>query len=143
MTRVDRDALARRVHAMEQLLVEAGSAVRGATVAILKRDRARGKDLCYTLLQAIQLALDVGEMVIASRGWRAAETYADIPEVLREHGVIRPRAARAMAEAARFRNVLVHRYASLDYALVLRNARSLPRTLRGFASRLLAKGVRA
>ena len=136
MTRLDRVALTRRGQAIEQLLGEIAEASRGMSPALLRRDRRRGKDLCYTMIQTIQLALDMAEMVIAHQAWAPAETYAAIPTELSQHGLIRRTLAGRMAEAAKFRNVLVHRYADLDYALVLRHARSLPATVRAFVRAL-------
>lgn len=63
---------------------------------------------------SIECLLDIGNHVIADRGYRKPETYAEILEILAEEGVVPLELSRKMAGMAAFRNVLVHDYLRLD-----------------------------
>jgi uncharacterized protein YutE (UPF0331/DUF86 family) len=63
---------------------------------------------------SIECLLDIGSHVIADRGFRKPETYAEIVEILAENGVISEELGKEMAGMAGFRNVLVHDYLRLD-----------------------------
>jgi uncharacterized protein YutE (UPF0331/DUF86 family) len=63
---------------------------------------------------AIEAAVDVADHIIASQGLRTAQTLADSFTSLAEAGSLAPALARSLEDAARFRNLLVHRYAEID-----------------------------
>ncbi len=63
---------------------------------------------------AIECILAIGNHIIADRGYRKPDTYAEILEVLAEEGVISEELHRKMEGMAAFRNVLVHDYLRLD-----------------------------
>lgn len=68
----------------------------------------------YLLLTAIEDVLSVANHVIASEGWRSPVDHADAFTVLRDAEILdRPLAERLQA-MARFRNLLVHEYATVD-----------------------------
>lgn len=69
---------------------------------------------------AIECLLDIGNHIIADRGYRKPDTYAEILEILAEEGVISPELNRKMAGMAAFRNLLVHDYLILDHDKVFR-----------------------
>ena len=62
----------------------------------------------------IECLLDIGNHVIADRGYRKPETYSEILEILAEEGVVSLELSSRMAGMAAFRNVLVHDYLRLD-----------------------------
>lgn len=66
------------------------------------------------LQEAAEAALDVAGHLIAANGYRNAEDYADLFAVLAEEDVVAGDLAERLASMARFRNVLVHRYAEID-----------------------------
>ena len=67
------------------------------------------------LLQvAIQSVLDIGSHLIAERGFREAEGYAEIIDILGEEGVIPKRFAGRIRGMAGLRNILVHDYLEID-----------------------------
>ncbi len=68
----------------------------------------------HSLQEAIEACLDIGNHIIAEKGWRRAEDYKDIFKILEEQGVIEPRLSGTLQEMAKFRNLLVHRYGNLD-----------------------------
>lgn len=67
------------------------------------------------LLQvAIQSVLDIGSHIIAERGFREADGYAGIIDILAEEGVIPERFAARIRGMAGLRNILVHDYLEVD-----------------------------
>jgi uncharacterized protein YutE (UPF0331/DUF86 family) len=68
----------------------------------------------YRLVVAIEAMIDVAEHVIASEGLRPATSFADSFQSLAEGEWIGTELADALADAARFRNLLVHQYADID-----------------------------
>ena len=64
---------------------------------------------------SIECILDIGNHIIADRGYRKPGTYAEILEVLAEEGVISEELSGKMTGMAAFRNVLVHDYLKLDH----------------------------
>lgn len=67
---------------------------------------------------AIESLLDIGNHVIADRGYRKPETYADILVILAEHQVVEPELHARLSGMAAFRNLLVHDYLRLDHRKV-------------------------
>lgn len=80
----------------------------------LQADPERMPGVKYRLQVAVEACIDAAEHVIASEGMRAPESFADAFAVLGENGVLDPGRARSLADAARFRNLLVHQYADVD-----------------------------
>ena len=67
------------------------------------------------LLQvAIQSVLDIGSHIIAERGFREADGYAEIIDILGEEGVLPKRFAARIRGMAGLRNILVHDYLDVD-----------------------------
>jgi uncharacterized protein YutE (UPF0331/DUF86 family) len=63
---------------------------------------------------AIECALDIGEMVIASEGLEKADTYRDVIVRLGEAKILDKKFAAHFSLAAGFRNILVHHYAEVN-----------------------------
>lgn len=67
------------------------------------------------LLQvAIQSVLDIGSHIIAERGFREADGYAEIIDILGEEGVLPKRFAARIRGMAGLRYILVHDYLAVD-----------------------------
>lgn len=67
------------------------------------------------LLQvAIQSLLDIGSHLIAELGFREAEGYAEIVDILGEEGVLPEAFAKRVRKMAGLRNILVHNYLDVD-----------------------------
>jgi uncharacterized protein YutE (UPF0331/DUF86 family) len=64
---------------------------------------------------AAEAALDVGEMLIARRGWTKPATYRDVVRVLGDEGVLPAEFADRFAGMASLRNLLVHDYTRIDH----------------------------
>jgi len=76
--------------------------------------------------------LTIGEMIIAEFGFDKPDTYADIPRILFENKVISKRLNDQLIDLARFRNVLVHDYLSLDHEKVYQHIQKDPQIIREF-----------
>lgn len=63
---------------------------------------------------AIECLLDIGNHIIADRGYPRPENYADIFHILYEKEVIDPQLYKNLQGMAAFRNILVHDYMRLD-----------------------------
>lgn len=68
----------------------------------------------HSLQESIEACLDIGNHIIAEKGFRRAEDYKDIYKVLEEERVIDPVLSEKLQEMAQFRNLLVHRYGRID-----------------------------
>lgn len=68
----------------------------------------------HSLQEAIEGSLDMANHIISSQGWERAETYSDMFERLYEKDVIGQGLNERLADMARFRNLLVHRYGKID-----------------------------
>ncbi|MGQ9531359.1 MAG: type VII toxin-antitoxin system HepT family RNase toxin [Desulfotomaculales bacterium] len=68
----------------------------------------------YQLIVAIEAAQAICNHLAARVARRAPSSYADCYRILGESGVLPPDLAARLADMAKFRKVLVHRYASVD-----------------------------
>lgn len=78
----------------------------------------------YRLIVAIEAMTDVADHIIASEGLRPSTSFADSFVSIGEGAWIEPGLAGKLAEAARFRNLLVHQYGDVDDARVVAILRS-------------------
>lgn len=68
----------------------------------------------YLLVVAIESAIDICNHIVARRGGRAPQDYADCFTVLAELGWVTTGLAGRLQRMARFRNMLVHLYWQVD-----------------------------
>ncbi len=68
----------------------------------------------YSLIVAIEGAVDLCNHVIAKNGFRTPEDYADTFKVMNEQGAFDKEYTTALIQMARFRNRLVHIYLDID-----------------------------
>lgn len=88
---------------------------------------------------AIETATDVADHLISSEGLRLASGYADSFRSLEEGGVLPARLAASLADAARFRNLLVHRYADIDDRRVVQIVRQRLADLEDYVDLIAAR----
>lgn len=95
--------------------------------AVQKYDLKRFKDDPFIhgaaeryLHLSIECLLDIGNHIIADRGYPKPETYADIFRILAEEAVIPQDLLQEVEGMAAFRNLLVHDYVRLDRDRVYR-----------------------
>ena len=72
-------------------------------------------DTCYTFITAIQGCVDIAVEIIAIQGYRAPKDMADTFIVLGEVGILAEAFAQRLTGMVRFRNILAHRYRSVDF----------------------------
>lgn len=68
----------------------------------------------HSLQEAIESCLDIANHFIAEQGWNRAETYAEMFQELYNHQIINKSLMESLSDMARFRNLLVHRYGTID-----------------------------
>jgi uncharacterized protein YutE (UPF0331/DUF86 family) len=68
----------------------------------------------HCLQESIEACLDIGNHIIAEKGFRRGEDYKDIFSVIEEEGIIDTGLSARLQEMAKFRNLLVHLYGRID-----------------------------
>jgi len=72
-----------------------------------------------TLHILIEVCIDIANHIIADQGMRVPTGYADTFKVLMEHKVIGEKLCEILEKMAKFRNVVVHQYETIDSAIVV------------------------
>ena len=101
-------------------------------------DRDARDVACYRLLVAIEAALALCYHVSARRLRKTPEDYAGCFAVLGEAGVLTPDLTERLQRMARFRNLLVHVYWTVDHEQVHALIRRDLGDLRAFATAVVA-----
>lgn len=86
----------------------------------------------YSLIVAIEGAVDLCNHLIAKNGFRTPEDYADSFKVLEERGAFDAEFTQTLIQMARFRNRLVHIYWDIDNAELFRIVQSRLGDIRRF-----------
>lgn len=71
-----------------------------------------------TLHLAVEACLDIGQHIIAQRGFRRPADNQDVFAVLAEEGILPAGLLPKLTAMARFRNLIVHDYARVDDRVV-------------------------
>jgi uncharacterized protein YutE (UPF0331/DUF86 family) len=85
---------------------------------------------------AIECFLDIGNHIIAEKGFETPEDNEDIIRILGDEGVIPSEFASRIKGMAGFRNILVHEYTGIDYGLLYNYLIYRLDDLREFAHRI-------
>ena len=93
---------------------------RGLDVESYQADWKTQRIVDRTLHLAIETCMDVADHIVADRRLRVPETGAESFEILAEAGLLATSLGTALASMVGFRNILVHDYARLDPAIVVR-----------------------
>ena len=133
---VDRDLVLRKLADLDQYLAQV-SEYRDITVQQYRGDWKTQRIVERTLQMAIEVCLDIANHVIADRRLRVPTTYAEAFEVLGEAGLLDAAHRDAMIDMSKFRNVLVHEYARVDAAIVVRVLREHLDDLARFKTQVL------
>lgn len=81
-------------------------------------DRKEQWATAYALQITVQALFDAGAHILSGRFKDSPKEYAEIVPQLVRHGVIEAALGGRLVHIAGFRNILVHEYAAVDYALV-------------------------
>lgn len=91
---------------------------------------------------AIECILDIGNLIIAEKGFETPDDNEDIIRILGDESVIPYDFAKTIKGIAGFRNILVHEYTGIDYRLLydyLINRLDDFRNFAGYISSYLSK----
>lgn len=72
-----------------------------------------------TLQMMIELCADIANHVISDESLRTPETYSDTFRVLAENNILTADQLAVMEKMAKFRNIVVHQYESVDAEIVI------------------------
>ena len=98
-----------------------------------RQDVTLGAAVCRYLHIAIELAIDIGELVVAGQAWPRPDNHVEVMTRLGEKRVFPPTLARKLERAVRFRHHLVQEYTKLQSGKVEANLTALPDHLEAFA----------
>ena len=114
---IDRSILARQIAAVRDA-AERIREVLPAQPEAFMADRTTREIVILNLFVALQECLSLATHWLADEGWDIPATYAGMFRMLAEHDVLDHDLAERMAAAAGLRNLIAHRYAALDWALI-------------------------
>ncbi len=72
-----------------------------------------------TLQIMIELCIDIAGHIISDRRLRVPVSYADTFKSLAEAGLVSPQLSDTMGKMAKFRNIVVHQYETVDIEIVI------------------------
>lgn len=84
-----------------------------------KKDWKTQRIVERTLHILIEVCIDIANHIISDKGMRVPTGYADTFKVLMEHKVIGKKLCEALEKMAKFRNIVVHQYETIDPAVVV------------------------
>lgn len=93
----------------------------------------------HALLESIEACIDISNHIISAKGFRRSVDYKDVFEVLKEEKIISKKLAERLKEMAKFRNVLVHKYAIVDKKRLLRIMKEDIRDIEEFIKEIMRK----
>lgn len=133
---VDRDLILRKLANVEQYLEDLAG-YRTIDPQAYRSDWKTQRIVERTLHLVIEACMDIADHIVADRRLRVPETGAATFEILAEAGVIPPDLGPSLGRMVGFRNILVHDYARVDPAIVLRVLRTDVRDVERFRDPVL------
>jgi len=134
---VDRELVLRKLANIDLYLTQLVP-YRALDVAAYAADWRTQRIVERTLHLAIEACMDVADHIVADRRLRVPETGAATFESLGEADLLPRELAASLARMVGFRNILVHDYARLDPAIVVRVLRTDLSDLERFREAVLA-----
>ena len=134
---VDRELVLRKLANIDLYLTQLVP-YRALDVAAYAADWRTQRIVERTLHLAIEACMDVADHIVADRRLRVPETGAATFESLGEADLLPRELAASLARTVGFRNILVHDYARLDPAIVVRVLRTDLSDLERFREAVLA-----
>lgn len=116
---VDRDLILRKLSNLDTYLTQLAP-YRDLDLAAYRGDWRTQRIVERTLHLAIETCMDVADHIVADRKLGVPETAAATFESLADAEILPRALAESLARMVGFRNILVHDYAKLDAAIVLR-----------------------
>jgi uncharacterized protein YutE (UPF0331/DUF86 family) len=115
---VDTLLIGRKLAEMDMYLGQAREYA-GISLDAYEKDWKTQRVVERTLQILIEACIDIANHIISDRGMRLPTTYADIFRVLRENRIIPEDLSKNMENMARFRNLIVHQYETIDSSIVV------------------------
>ena len=72
-----------------------------------------------TLQMMIETCVDIASHIIADKGYRVPKSYSDTFKVLYEEDIISGELFNSLNKMAKFRNIVVHHYDSVDAGIIV------------------------
>lgn len=107
------------------------------TLEALRADEDLQDILSLNLTRAVQVSVDLAAHLVAGLDVPAPDTMAGVFTALGEAGVLSPALTARMRAAVGFRNVAVHAYQTIDWAVVYRICHEHLGDFRDFAEAVL------
>ncbi len=92
--------------------------------------------LNHRLHTAVEICIDIGSHIASALKLGGYQEAADVFELLARHRIIDDKLFKNMIDAVKARNVLVHKYADIDYQLVIGNLEDDIADLREFGRQI-------
>jgi len=129
------DALAQKASRVERCIARARE--EHALATDFPTDRSRQDAAILNLQRACELAIDMGNMVIAHEQWGLPQSAREVFSVLADQGMLSTDLASQLHRMVGFRNIAVHEYDNLDMGIVERVITHDIESIRRFASTVL------
>jgi uncharacterized protein YutE (UPF0331/DUF86 family) len=91
---------------------------RPASVPTLTQDPDLQDILVLNLTRAVQLCVDIGSHLITESEQTVPGTMGEVFSLMANQGIIDENTATAMRKAVGFRNIAIHNYRAVDWAIV-------------------------
>ena len=113
---MDRDVIEQKIESLRRCVARVHQKC-PATADALANDVDAQDILTLNLTRAVQLCVDIGAHIIATRDNPAPDTMGQTFDVLAALGLISPELAVRMKKAVGFRNIAVHNYEAIDWQI--------------------------
>lgn len=119
-TLIDRDFIDRRLSEISEALKYIGEILREGEEEFVRNYKSR-LALRHLILMVVESAASIAIYILAEKFEEKAESYSEAFEKLSYYGVLSSKIASEMISLARLRNLIVHRYWSIDDIRIYRN----------------------
>ena len=114
---MDRDVLAAKLeslrHCVERVRTRAPASVEELSISHDAQDI-----VCLNLERAVQACVDIAAHIVSDSECAVPDTMAGTFDALERQGIVSPELSERMRRAVGFRNISVHAYQALDWAIV-------------------------
>lgn len=114
---MDRSVIDHRLESLRRCITRIESR-RPSTVEELQVDADLQDILSVNLERAVQLCVDIANHLIAATDARPPSSMGEAFDILYEEGILPDDLAQRMKKAVGFRNIAVHAYQRIDWAIV-------------------------
>ncbi len=115
---VDRALILRKLAQLEEYLKQVGE-FSSISVEEYAGDWKTQRIVERTLQMMIETCTDIANHIISDEGLRAPDSYSDTFKVLFENRIIDEKLFDTMSKMAKFRNIIVHQYDTIDATIVV------------------------